>query len=240
MIKVKFLLIYIFIAFTINAQVAGPKIVVDEDKYDFGTIVEGAIVTHDFFITNEGTENLVITKVNASCGCTVAKPQDDILEPGESTMMKVTFNSAHKRGNRKNYVTIFSNDKTKSKYRIITTANILARDEQADKIKNAPIISLSKLYHNFGTVKEGSVLQLDILVRNNGKSELKIEKVNASCGCTAALMSENVIKPGGNGNLHIELDTSNMHGKKTRTVRIRSNDPVNPRLVITLFVNVEK
>ena len=240
MINVKFLLISLFIAITLNAQAVGPKIAIDEDNYDFGTIVEGAIVSHDFFITNEGTENLVIIKVSASCGCTVAKPQDEVLEPGESTMMKVTFNSAHKRGNRKNYVTIYTNDKNNKRYTIITTAKVLGRDEQSDEIKNAPIISLSKLYHDFGTVKEGSILQLDILVRNNGKTDLKIEKVRASCGCTAALMSEKILKPGENGNLHIELDTSNMHGKKTRTVQIKSNDPVNPRLVITLFVNVEQ
>ncbi|VAX21860.1 hypothetical protein MNBD_IGNAVI01-3143 [hydrothermal vent metagenome] len=238
--KVNFLLISLLIAVSLNAQAVGPKIAVNEKEYDFGTIVEGAIVSHEFFITNEGTENLVIIKVSASCGCTVAKPQDDVLEPGESTVLKVTFNSAHKRGDRKNYVSVFTNDKTNKKFTIITTAKVLGRDEQPDEIKNAPIISLSKLYNNFGTVKEGSVLELDVIVRNTGKSDLKIEKVHASCGCTAALMSEKIIKPGENGNLHIELDTSNMKGKKTRTVLIRSNDPVNPRLIITLFVNVEK
>ena len=89
-------------------------------------------------------------------------------------------------------------------------------------------------------MKEGKILELDIIVRNNGKSELKIEKVNASCGCTAALLSKKVIKPGESGDLRIELDTSNMVGKKTRTISVRSNDPLNPRMLITLFVNVEK
>ena len=234
-----FLLALIFMS-SLSAQVVGPKITIDEKEYDFGTIIEGAIVSHKFFISNEGTADLDLIRVSASCGCTVAKPAEDKLEPGESTELNVTFNSARKKGNKKNYVTIYTNDKTNERFKIITTAKVLARDEQPDEIKNSSILSLSKRTHDFGRVKEGKVLELDIIVNNNGKSDLKIEKVNASCGCTAALLSEKVINSGKSGNLHIELDTTNMEGKKTRTISILSNDPINPRMLITLFVNVEK
>lgn len=234
-----FLLSFILVS-SLSAQAVGPKITVDQSEYDFGTIIEGAIVSHEFFITNEGTSDLNIIKVGASCGCTVAKPAEDKLEPGESTELKVTFNSNHKKGYRKNYVTVTSNDKNNKNLKIITTAKVLDRNKQSDEIKNGAILSLSKRTHDFGRVKEGKLLELDIIVRNSGKSDLEIKKVNASCGCTAALLSEKVIQPGGNGNLHIELDTSNLEGKKTRTLSILSNDPLNSRMLITLFVNVEK
>ncbi len=237
---IRLFLINFILVSSFSAQAVGPKITVDQVEYDFGTIIEGAIVSHEFFITNEGTADLVIIKVRASCGCTVAKPAEDKLEPGESTVMKVTFNSNHKKGNRKNYVTVTSNDKNNKNLKIITTAKVLDRNEQSDEIKKAAFLSLSKRTHDFGRVKEGKILELDIIVRNSGKSNLEIKKVNASCGCTAALLSERVIKPGGNGNLHIELDTSNLAGKKTRTLSILSNDPLNPRMLITLFANVEK
>ena len=70
----------------------------------FTESIEGAIVSHEFFITNEGVSDLEILHVGASCGCTVAKPEDEKLEPGESTLLKVTFDSAHKVGNKRNYV----------------------------------------------------------------------------------------------------------------------------------------
>lgn len=235
----KTLISLLIVTYSISAQLIGPKIVLDKSEFDFGTIVEGAIVTEEFFILNDGDSNLEIQGVSASCGCTVAKPQDDILEPGESTVLKVTFNSKNKHGDRTNYVTIRSNDKNNSNYKIVTKAKVLLREEQGDEIKNAPIISISKLNHNFGTVKEGSVLEVDVKVNNLGKSDLKIERVRSSCGCTAALMSEDIIKAGNSGDLKIELDTSNMSGKRTRTVSISTNDPVNPRLILTLFVNVE-
>ena len=52
-------------------------------------------------------------------------------------------------------------------------------------------------------------------------------------------MSADIVKAGNSGELKIELDTSNMSGKRSRTVAISTNDPVNPRLILTLFVNVE-
>ena len=232
-----FLLSFIFVSANC-AQAVGPKITVSESEYDFGTIVEGAIVSHEFFITNEGVSDLEIRHVGASCGCTVAKPEDEKLEPGESTVLKVTFDSARKVGNKKNYVSIYTNDKSNENLKIITTANVLSRKDQSDEIKNAPILSFSKRTIGFGTVKEGSVLEKDIVFKNNGKSDLIIEKVNASCDCTAALLSEEVIQPGKTGNLHVEMDTSNMEGVKSRTIAVLSNDPINPRMVITLIVNV--
>lgn len=229
----------LIITYSISAQIIGPKIVLDKSEFDFGTIVEGAIVSEEFFIMNEGDSNLEIQRVSASCGCTAAKPKDDILEPGESTVLKVTFNSKNKRGSRSNYVYIRTNDKNTPNFKIVTKANVLLREEQNDEIKNAPIISLSKLNHDFGVVKEGTVLDLTVKVNNLGKSDLKIERVRSSCGCTAALMSADIVKAGNSGELKIELDTSNMSGKRSRTVAISTNDPVNPRLILTLFVNVE-
>ena len=237
---IKLCTLSLLLASTISAQLIGPKVTVSEKEHDFGTIIEGAIVSHEFFLINEGDADLYIIKVSASCGCTAAKPSEDKLEPGESTLLTVTFNSAHKKGNRTNYVTVSTNDKTNETLKIITTAKVLGRDEQSEEIKAAPFMSFSKLSHDFGKVKEGMKLELDVIVTNIGKSELKVDKVKASCGCTAALMSEKVIQPGKSGNLHIELDTTHMDGKKTRTIAISSNDPVNPRIVLTLFVNVEK
>ena len=106
-------------------------------------------------------------------------------------------------------------------------------------MKPIPRISISENKHNFGKVKEGAVLTLNIDIKSIGDSELVITDVQTSCGCTAALLSSDKLKPGENGNVRIELDTKGMKGKKTRTLAIKSNDPINPRMVITLFVEVE-
>lgn len=56
----------------------------------------GAAKVHDtihtvFSIKNTSEENLLIKQIKTSCGCTVAKPKDSIIEKGKSTVIEVQF-----------------------------------------------------------------------------------------------------------------------------------------------------
>ena len=223
---------------SVNAQITGPKISSSAQEYNFGDIVEGTIVRHEFTIANEGDAELHLIKVSSSCGCTAAKPDKDKLQPGDSTKIIVTFNSRSRHGKQKKYIYVFTNDKSNTRYRLVILSNVIKREEVG--AKSTPRISVSENKHHFGKVKEGRVLTLNIGVKNIGDSELNITDVRTSCGCTAALLSSDKLKPGESGNVRIELDTKGMKGDKTRTLAIISNDPVNPRMVITLLVKVEK
>jgi hypothetical protein len=61
---------------------------------DFGKIPVGKPVTHKFTFTNEGTAPLVISSVQASCGCTVAEYSRDPIAPGAEGFVKATYNAA--------------------------------------------------------------------------------------------------------------------------------------------------
>src|SRR5690606_3303609 len=43
---------------------------VENDSYDFGEIKEGEKVEHEFRFINTGSSPLIISNVQASCGCT--------------------------------------------------------------------------------------------------------------------------------------------------------------------------
>ena len=233
-------LLLIILTVTINAQFIGSRITSLEKEFDFGNIVEGAIVTHDFVITNDGDSELYLIKVSSTCGCTVAKPEKEKLKPGETTKLRTTFNSKGKHGRQKKYINVFTNDTSNIRYRLVILANVLSKDEVDNVSITTPRITVSENKHNFGKVKEGTVLTWDLGIKSTGDAELIITDVHTSCGCTAALLSNDRLKPGESGSVKIELDTSRMKGKKTRTIAIISNDPVNPRMIITLFVEVEK
>jgi len=86
-----------------------PKIQMDEDSYDFGDIIQGESVTHKFIIKNIGNDKLLINSAKGSCGCTVPVwPKDPILE-GEESTIKVTFNSAGRKGRQNKTVTLVTN-----------------------------------------------------------------------------------------------------------------------------------
>ncbi len=81
----------------------------DEELHDFGTIKQGDVVTHTFTFTNVGNQPLQITRVKASCGCTTPEWSKEAIAPGESGMIKVSFNSRGKSGNQRKAVTIWHN-----------------------------------------------------------------------------------------------------------------------------------
>lgn len=71
----------------------GPSIEFDTLVYNFGTIKKLADGTCRFSFVNKGDAPLLITKVSASCGCTVPSyPKTPIL-PGEKGKVSVQYNT---------------------------------------------------------------------------------------------------------------------------------------------------
>ena len=65
-----------------------------ETTFDFGQIKLNKPVTHEFSFVNAGNAPLVITSVQASCGCTVTKYSKEPISPGSSGFVTATYNAA--------------------------------------------------------------------------------------------------------------------------------------------------
>jgi hypothetical protein len=65
---------------------------------------------------------------------------------------------------------------------------------------------------DFGKVKQGEVLAHEFVFTNEGDAPLVIERVSTSCGCTAALASEDRIAPGKEGRVKASFDTRGFAG----------------------------
>src|SRR4051812_16313859 len=92
-----------------NANQAAFKF--NEEEFNFGTIMQGDQVKHDFEFTNTGKEPLIISNAAGSCGCTVPEWPKEPIAPGAKAMIKVTFNSAGKMGMQDKTITLTSNAK---------------------------------------------------------------------------------------------------------------------------------
>ncbi len=94
-----------------EAQLAeAPRAQFDRTDYDYGKIKAGEKVAYEFRLTNTGKKPLLIRKTKASCGCTVAAPDKSELKPGETTSIKVTFDSTGRSGRDSKSVTVITND----------------------------------------------------------------------------------------------------------------------------------
>lgn len=94
---------------SIEASNKIPVIEFDKTFHDFGTINEGEVVSTVFMVKNIGTGDLVIVNAAGSCGCTVPEFEKGAIKPGESTPIKVTFDSTNKPGQQEKTVTLTTN-----------------------------------------------------------------------------------------------------------------------------------
>ena len=118
--------------------------------------------------------------------------------------------------------------------------------------KDAPKIEIKNKVYDFGEVSQSEgVVSTLIEIKNNGKSDLIINKMESSCMCTTASIIYNsvegpifgmsmhgenptnwnvAIKPGEIAYLKVYYDPSvhgDLRGKVIRTIDIFSNDPIN-------------
>lgn len=236
---IKFYLILLCFSSFACAQVVGPKASSQQMEFDFGSVEQGQIATHNFILVNNGGAILKINDVHASCGCTAAKPDKIELAPGESTNIKVEFNSTGRTGKQEKYIFVKTNDPDNPELKFTFTGKVIEPQvTKTDSIK--PQLYFFETMHDFGTVNEGLIVDYTFKFKNNGKGVLEVNNVSTSCGCTIASISSKKIDPGKEGTLRVELDTKNREGKMNRNITIQSNDPSEPNKLLIIVADIKR
>ena len=94
---------------TVQADI-GMTTAFDKYKHDFGTIKESSgKVSTVFTFTNLGDSPLIVTKVEASCGCTTPEWTREPVAPGEQGHIKVTYDPTNRIYFFERSLTVFSN-----------------------------------------------------------------------------------------------------------------------------------
>ncbi len=86
-----------------------PQISFEKTEHDFGRIIQGERLVYRFRFTNSGSEDLLISNVSTSCGCTVGKYPQEPIAPGKSGDIEVSFDSAGRKGIQNKSITVLTN-----------------------------------------------------------------------------------------------------------------------------------
>ena len=86
-----------------------PVITFDTTAHDYGTLIEGEIVSYTFKFSNTGDGPLVIRSAAASCGCTIPNYSKKPTPPGGKGKIVVEFDTRGKIGNNHKTISIRSN-----------------------------------------------------------------------------------------------------------------------------------
>jgi Protein of unknown function (DUF1573) len=92
------------------ADKAKPKLRLEAKTYDFGMLDPHSTASHDFTLRNEGDDPLSVRVEGTSCKCTAGTVGKDILLPGETTTVKLTWNTGYKDEEFEQTATLRTND----------------------------------------------------------------------------------------------------------------------------------
>jgi hypothetical protein len=146
---------------------AQPKLVLEKQEIDLGTVYNGTIVKARVKLTNGGTDRLFIQSIRTSCGCTTVKQPKTELKPGEADVLEIEFNSAGFRGPVTKYVHIETNDPANQNVSVSFTTTV--------KEEMEPVNKSTLLW--FGDLAVGKPASLTYTLRNIGDSKISIKKV---------------------------------------------------------------
>lgn len=90
---------------------------------------------------------------------------------------------------------------------------------------------------NSGNHMRGKEVVHNITFKNTGDADLKITGVQTTCGCSSALVSSDLIPPGGSGSVKFTFNGQGF-GSVVKTLSIATNETENPNHIIQVTMNM--
>lgn len=122
----------------------------DKTTFDYGTVKVGADGHRVFTVKNTGDKPLIISKVQASCGCTTPEWSQDPIMPGKTAPIKVGYNTTIV-GPFTKIIEVYSNDANNSRSVINITGTVdggaaaeTVSAKQSAKVEMAAPVKTSK------------------------------------------------------------------------------------------------
>lgn len=151
----------------INNLLDEPKIVFEEQTYNFGKIYIGEIVEHGFKFKNQGSAELLVKNVKSSCGCTAALVSKSHLLKDETGEVQVKFNPGRYVGMVSKSVTVNSNDPESSSVKLTIAGEVIEE------------VSVNPRLLSFGIIRKGDSSTRSVEVKTIPELKIKVKKVES-------------------------------------------------------------
>lgn len=84
-------------------------------------------------------------------------------------------------------------------------------------------IEFEETAYDFGTVKEGAIVDHVFKFKNSGDAPVILSQVSASCGCTTPDYTKEPVLPGNEGEIKVSFNSQGQVGQQQKIVTISSN-----------------
>jgi hypothetical protein len=220
---------------SVGIAVAQPAIKFADENHEFGEVIEGKLASYEFQITNTGNQPLIISNVQASCGCTTPYWTKDPIMPGKTGSIKAAYNSSGRPGPFNKSLTVVSNAGNGTKTLHIK-GNVVKKEDKVyteEQRQKSPKIVIEKSSFKVGKLEVNQKGTARVTITNRGIDPLEIDNVTSPCGCTTFSMSKSALKAGESGVLEVTI-APRQKGVFKEEVSISSSDINTPSFRVYL------
>jgi hypothetical protein len=199
----------------------------DESSKDFGSVARGPALSHPFRVKNNTKDDVNISNVRVSCGCTSAWAVKTHLKPGEETAIMARMDTTRFIGPKTVTIFVQFDQPQFDEVRLSVTAN--GRTDFA----------VSPEGFTFGTVKRGSQAEAAVTVNFYG-NDIKVVEAKTESNYIKATVAETKDANGATAwVVKAKLRNDVPVGKWFSDVWLKTNNPGLTQIRVPLNVEVE-
>ncbi|MBT0662812.1 DUF1573 domain-containing protein [Geobacter pelophilus] len=219
---------FILLALSAATASAAPQIQVQRPSHNFGTLIQGKKLDYTFLIKNTGDSPLKILHIRPACGCTAANASSPVVNPGKTSEIKVTFNSANFFGNVSKTIAVESNDPTTPVITLTLAGNII--EELAVKPKQL----------NLGQVKPDVAVTNYVTVENRGSKTVKLTAVKTPMPQLSIKTDKTMLKPGESARISVTITPRQDDRMLSGYITIATDNPEKQEIMVPVYGSLLK
>lgn len=195
----------------------------DKPVIDFGMVKRGQKLPAKFPFKNIGKGTLSIQGVQASCNCaTVDAAKGKAFAPGESGLIEVLFDTTDYSGKVSKAITVITNERSMPDRTLTITALV-----NSELDATPPLV-------DFGDVVLNQTPQQTIRLKNNMKTELKIERIRFN----EEFLDVGYTKDGREFAIYVKLKPTAPIGFFKDTIWVKNNSASLPEMPIPVRASI--
>jgi len=208
-------------------------LMMDVNNFAWGQKFKNQVLIDTVKFFNDGYSDIVISSAKSSIPFVSVEnmPITLAVDSWSYIVVKANLYDLDTLGGYRGNILLQTNDRFFPKKEFPVYIDLLQNFSELKKrhIKKAARLTLSTNQLLMGEISAGSIRTKSIVLKNTGKSDLTIRKIDSDCSCTVVSPSKRVLVPGEEITLEVTFDAVNKSGPQGKVVTVITNDPVNPR-----------
>ena len=202
-----------------------PNAVLPDTAFDFGKVVRGAVIEHEFVLRNEGGSPLTVHAVRMTTPLRVERLPREIA-PGGEVLVRFRLGTAELEGPFDGQVAILLNDPRLPEARLTFTGRIV------------PPVELAPMGAFFVAAQRGQAKRASIEIINHEPGPLRVEQIEHPREAFTSNLE--TLEEGRRYRLTIQVHPYGLSGRRRTTILVRTSSPTTPVLRITAYTSLRE